>query len=76
MSDDIPRLKAVFGLSCLGFGFFSYLNAFYASPYLHYWRLREMTVSDFINPDFPKKNRDYLVRGTVASEKPLEVWAK
>lgn len=76
MSDDIPRLKAIFGISCAGFGFFSFMNAFYCYPYLHYWRLKEMTVSDFIDPNFPKKNKDYLVRGTVDCQKPLEVMGK
>lgn len=76
MSDDIRSLQVLFGLSSLGFGLLTVANSLVGWQYLHYWRLKEMSVSDFLAPDFPKKNKDYLVRGQVQCQKPLEVLSK
>jgi len=73
MSDDIRSLQVIFGLSSFGFGLCSVVNCFVGYHYLHYWRLKEMSVSDFLAPNFPKRSKDYLIRGKVECKKPLEV---
>ena len=73
MSDDIKALQAGIFLSSLGFSIFGAFNLYYGYNYLYYRRMKEIGITEFMDTDFKKTQREYLIRGKVECPDPLKV---
>lgn len=76
MSQERKNLEIALGVSVISFGFLGLFNSYFSYCFFHYRNMRELSVSEFMRPDFPKKDKDYMFRGSLECSSPMDVSAK
>ena len=75
MSEERKNLEIALGVSTITFGFLGLFNSYYSYCFLHYRNMRELSVSEFMRPDFQKKDKEYMLRGSLECSNPMDVSA-
>jgi hypothetical protein len=76
MSPERKNLEIALGVSTISFGFLGLVNSYFSYCFFHYRNMQELSVSEFMRPDFSKKDKEYMLRGNLECSNPMDVSAK